>query len=112
MGFGGSGGGGGSIGTSSDVALNSLANGQLLGYDSSLQKWKNVTGQNSTLELESALTGSVFRCQWNGTAWTYSGTALSARPSSRTDIYFDLVGAPASTSDPSWIIPGDSRMDI
>jgi len=112
MGFGGSGSGGGSISTSSDVALSAIANGQLLGYDTSLGKWKNVTSQAGASTLTSAVTGSVFRCQWNGSAWTYNGTALSARPSARTDIYFDLVGAPAATSDPSWIIPGDSRMDI
>lgn len=43
MGFGGSGGGSGSISGSTDVALNSPANQQVLAYDSSTSKWKNAT---------------------------------------------------------------------
>lgn len=42
MSFGGSGGGGGAVYSSSDVALNSPAQGQVLGYDTSIQKWQNM----------------------------------------------------------------------
>ena len=42
MGYGGSGGGGGgSIAGSSDVALNSPSDGQVLAYDADTAKWKN-----------------------------------------------------------------------
>ncbi len=47
MGFGGSG-GGGSLSGSSDVALNSPANNEVLTYDTSTSKWKNATGAVST----------------------------------------------------------------
>lgn len=66
--------------------------------------------------MANALPGTTIRCLWNGTAWTINGAALSARPSSRTDIYFDLVGSTAAASggpaDPSWLINGDSRTDV
>jgi hypothetical protein len=65
-----------------------------------------------TFGLAIAIPGTVFRCPWNGSAWTYNGSPLAARPSSRTDIFFELVGAPAATADPSWIISGDTRMDV
>lgn len=42
MGFGGSSGGGGSLGTATDVALNNPANNQALVYDGSVGKWKNA----------------------------------------------------------------------
>lgn len=38
----GSGGGGGTVSTSSDVALNNVAGGEVLTYDAGLQKWKNA----------------------------------------------------------------------
>ncbi len=41
MGFGGSGGGSGSVASSSDVALSNVANNQVLSYDTSVSKWKN-----------------------------------------------------------------------
>ena len=44
MGFGGSGGGSGSIASSSDVSLSSPAASELLGYDAATQKWKNTYG--------------------------------------------------------------------
>lgn len=62
--------------------------------------------------LASVAAGSVFRIPWNGSAWTYSGVALTARPSARTDIFFDLWGAPAATASPDWALDGDSRTDV
>lgn len=67
---------------------------------------------SGTLTLTTAAPGAVFRCPWNGSAWTYNGSALAARPSARADIFFELVGAPAATADPAWILSGDSRMDV
>ena len=67
---------------------------------------------SGSLTLATAAPGTIFRCLWNGSAWTYDGTALSSRPSIRTDIFFEYVGAPATTADPAWIIPGDTRMDV
>jgi len=48
MGFGGSGSGGGSISGAADVALSSLANSQVLSYDSSVSKWKNSAVASAT----------------------------------------------------------------
>jgi hypothetical protein len=42
MSFGGNGGSGGSIASSSDVALNNPATGNYLGYDTTVGKWRNV----------------------------------------------------------------------
>ncbi len=56
MGFGGSSGGSGSLSGSSDVALSSLANSQVLTYDTAVSKWKNQTltlptGNNTSVDL-------------------------------------------------------------
>lgn len=63
-------------------------------------------------DLESLAPGSIVCCPWNGTAWTYNGTALTTRPSSRTDIFFELTGAPAATAAPGWQLAFDRREDI
>jgi len=44
MGFGGTGGGSGSIASSSDVSLNVVTNNDVLTYDASVAKWKNAVG--------------------------------------------------------------------
>ncbi len=66
------------------------------------------------LTLTQAAPGARFTCLWNsGTSkWAYNGTDLNARPSGRTDIFFDLIGAPAATADPVWAIAGDMRKDV
>lgn len=66
------------------------------------------------LDLAHAAPGARFTCLWNGATskWQYNGVDLNARPSARADIYFDLVGAPASTADPAWWLTGDARDDI
>lgn len=56
--------------------------------------------------------GLVLRCLWNGTAWAHEGVALTARPTSRSDVYVDLVGAPAGTSRPGWALPGDEVRNV
>ena len=86
--------------------------------DSNLQAFATLVGQDmkavaaAQVTLARAVPGTVLRCPWNGTAWTYAGAALSARPSDRTDIFFDLFGAPSTQADPAWISNGDSRTDI
>lgn len=67
---------------------------------------------SGTISMSRLTPGTVLRCPWNGTAWTYAGAALSSRPSARTDIYFELVGAPAATADPAWMLDGDTRIDL
>lgn len=69
-------------------------------------------GGITALNLANAAPNTLFRLPWNGSAWTYAGTALTARPSSRTDLYFDLVGAPATTADPAWLLDNDTRTDL
>ena len=63
--------------------------------------------------LDNALSGSRFTCLWNGSnAWQYNGVNLNARPTSRSDIFFDLVGAPSTITDPIWAQLGDRRYDV
>ena len=92
-----------------DVFFSSLSENDILLYDLATAKWNNST---SIETLATAPAGSVFRCPWNGSAWTYDGVALSARPSSRTNIFFGYVGAPAATADPTWALAGDWREDV
>lgn len=74
--------------------------------------WRAAPSGGGGATLDTVIAGTILRCPWNGTAWTYGGTALSARPSARTDIFFDLTGAPVATADPSWMIDGDVRTDV
>lgn len=68
--------------------------------------------------LAAAVPGSMILCPWSAgaSAWTYGGTPLSSRPSSRTDIFFLLAGAAAVGSggpaDPAWMVSGDARLDV
>jgi len=75
---------------------------------------KIATSQIPVLTLATAPAGTRFVCQWNSATskWAYNGTDLTTRPSSRTDIFFVLTGAPAATADPSWAIAGDKREDV
>ncbi len=61
MGFGGSGGGSGSIASSSDVALNVPTNNDVLTYDSSTSKWKNAVsaGGGGAVSSVAGKTGAV-----------------------------------------------------
>jgi len=52
MSFGGGSGGGGSIAGSTDVALSSPTNGQVLTYDTTLGKWKNAASSGGTVTVQ------------------------------------------------------------
>ena len=65
MGFGGSGSGGGSIASSSDVALNNPLNNNVLTYDTSTSKWKNGTAPS----IVPADYGIMPTLYWNGSTW-------------------------------------------
>lgn len=52
----GGGGGGGSVSTSGDVALNNVADGEVLTFDGSLQKWKNAVASADTSKLQAVNT--------------------------------------------------------
>ena len=55
----GTGGGGGSLATLSDVHLANLSNGQAITYDSATQKWKNVTiGGGGSVTIDSEISGT------------------------------------------------------
>jgi hypothetical protein len=58
------------------------------------------------LSIECAAPGTIFKIIRNAadTAWTFLGATITARPSSRTDIYFDAVGG---TTGPTFALPGD-----
>ena len=112
------------------AALDAKADTTALATVATSGGWSDVTGKptingtspdgsgNYTIAVGGAETlatapaGSVFRCPWNGSAWTYNGTAMSARPSTRTEIFFGYVGAPAATADPAWALAGDWREDV
>ncbi len=62
MGFGGGGSGSSSIATGTDVSLSTPLNGQVLTYDSSVGKWKNIAnagGSNFTATKDIATTGAL-----------------------------------------------------
>lgn len=60
MGFGGSSSGGsGSIASSTDVALNNVINNQLLGYDTTTSKWKNVSTNDALVVAIRSVTSST-----------------------------------------------------
>ncbi len=63
MGFGAGGGGGGTIGSATDVALNNPANNQVLTYDGSIGKWKNLTFSAGDPTLGGDLTGTASNAQ-------------------------------------------------
>lgn len=65
--------------------------------------------------LATAVAGARFTCLWNaGTGkWRYMpGVDLNARPSSRTDIYFDYNEAPVGTPFPTYAIRGDKMGNV
>lgn len=55
MGFGGSSGGGGSIGAATDVAISNTQNNELLMYDGSLAKWRNQPSSSTPIRFSSPL---------------------------------------------------------
>ncbi len=74
--------------------------------------WAASGGGAAVGTLATIVAGSILRCPWNGTAWTYAGTALTDRPSARTDIFFQLTGAPYTIADPAWMLTTDDRIDL
>lgn len=96
MGFGGSGGGSGSIQTSSDVALSSLNNNDVLTYNTSDSKWENkpVSGGGAVSSVNSK-TGVV----------TLAATDVGAVPLSSGGQAMRIVGY--GTTLPATGQPGD-----
>lgn len=111
MGFGGSGGGGGSIATSSDVALNSPANKDFLGYNTGTGKWANqslvgnaalaANGGEETVSTLSATgtqdlslaNGNVFNVTLTGnTTFTFSGATNGKACSFGLYLHQDATG--------------------
>jgi len=88
MGFG-SGGGSGSVAGSSDVALNSPANNQVLTYDSSIAKWKNGTG-GSGVDAEGVRDTIA--------ATLVGGTNITVAPNDAADTI--TVSTPATVNSP------------
>jgi len=91
MGFGGNSGGSSSIASSTDVALNSLANNQVLTYDSTLSKWKNAAASGGSgggpVTIADLPASSVVYARYNTSTNTWP-----ARPTSRNDIMVHWVG--------------------
>ena len=94
--------------------LDSSQKGAASGVASLDSSSKVIASQIPVLTLATAPPGARFACPWNSstTKWAYNGVDLNARPSSRTDIFFVLTGAPASATDPAWAIAGDKREDV
>jgi hypothetical protein len=79
MGFGGSG-GSGSVAGSSDVALNSPANQEVLTYDSAVSKWKNASGvtPDGTITTAKIVDNAVTNVKLSSAVQTSLGKADSA----------------------------------
>lgn len=92
MGFGGTGGGSGSIQTSTDVALSGLANNDVLTYNTTDSKWENkqVTGGGAPT-LANMPAGTTITVAKSGSTWP-------ARPTSRTDLIVQWKGPDPSPS--------------
>lgn len=84
MGFGGSGGGSGSIQTSSDVALSGLSNNDVLTYNTSDSKWENKPAQGGS--------GAVSSVNSKTGAVTLSATDVGAVPLSSGGQTMRIVG--------------------
>lgn len=91
MGFGGTGGGGGSIAGANDAAVSNPAQGQILTYDGTVSKWKNAAANGSNnvsptslkTSAYSAAAGELVLC--DATAGTFS-VSLPASPIDGTQI--------------------------
>lgn len=71
MTFGVGGGGSQSISGSSDVALSSPQDAQILSYDGAVQKWKNTQANSNPWAY-----GLYPRVVWSGSAWPSRASAL------------------------------------
>ncbi|MGB4759386.1 MAG: hypothetical protein WBP26_05020 [Candidatus Saccharimonadales bacterium] len=82
----------GSLGSSNDVALSNLANGQTLAYDSAAGKWKNAEASGgSPPTLANLPAGTTITVAKSGGTWP-------ARPTSRSDIVVQWKGPDPSPS--------------
>lgn len=81
----GSGSGGGSVAASSDVALNNVANNEVLTFDSSVGKWKNAAAPAGGGTVETIPPGSTLTVQKVNGAWP-------ARPTGRSDVTVQWKG--------------------
>lgn len=98
MGFGGSGGGSSSIASSTDVALSSPSDSEVLTYDSATAKWKNKApsgGAGGAVTIADLPAGSVLYARYDTTSSTWP-----ARPTARTDIMVHWVGGDDTTPPP------------
>lgn len=83
MSFGGGGGGSSSISSSTDVALSNPANGQVLGYNTTLGKWQNQTISSGTGQQIPDI--FVYQSSGNSIAISKSGTVVSSQSTSATN---------------------------
>lgn len=63
-------------------------------------------GANGLAVLSEVAPGTTFDVVYDGTNWSYAGTVVTARPTSRTDIVMQCVNAVDATV-PAWAIAGD-----
>jgi len=94
MGFNpGSGGGSSSIAGSTDVALSSVQDDQVLTYESASSKWQNQNSQGGSPTIESLPAGSTVSRIYGGSSWPVRGT-------SRTDIIVQWIDFTGSAPTP------------
>lgn len=107
MGFGGGSGGGSSVAGSSDVALSSPTNNDVLTYDSTSSKWKNAIGGSGggAVTVANLPAGSVLYARYITASSTWP-----ARPTSRSDIMVHWIGGDES-HPPSAAINGVDLWD-
>jgi hypothetical protein len=116
MSFGGSGGGGGSISGSSDVALSAPSNGQVLTYNSGLTLWQNQTvtgsvGSATPLALGSATAGSSTSAARQDHVHPTTGLMLTSQQTSLKAVNIYASGSyparPSGYGSVEWIGPVD-----
>ncbi len=88
------------------VSISGLTISQITGLQTALDGKASTThthaGTTYTPSYANVLDGSRFTILY-GTGWPTS------RPSTRTTIYFDLIGGSSAVADPSWMLNGDAR---
>lgn len=86
MGFGGSGSGSSSINGATDAAVSNPANGEVLTWDSGVAKWTNDSSAGGPPTLANLPAGSTVSVYYSAGVWP-------ARPTERTDITVQWIGA-------------------
>lgn len=90
------GGGGGSVSTSNDVALNNISNGDVLSYDSTISKWKN----------------NNFNLYPLGCAENPITDSAAARPTEIPCVWWRVTESPVNALEGDWVFITNSTTSV